>query len=240
MTAITLTATQLRDLLTPVIPHASKDETLPTLRAVHIRTAGKYVTAIATDRYRIGFQRVALDPEPEAGFDAVLSAVAIKRLLALFRPSRSHNPAVRLTIDGARITAAAASTLDDGEQPNMWFLGDGLAGASLTFQLVDGDYPKVDRLIRDALNSKAEDAAMAPSFNPEFLADFRIGQPKHIPMQISATGPVKKPWLIRIGDDFIGLLVPVRYADPATAPGDTDTWLPLLDVPAEAEKPAAA
>lgn len=239
MTTITLTATQLRDLLTPVLPHASKDDTLPVLTAVHIRTAGRYVTAIATDRYRIGFQRVALDPEPEAGFDAVVSVVALKRLLAMFRPTRSHNPAVRLTVDDGRLTATAASTLDDGgEQPNMWFPGDSLAGATLTFQLVDATHPPIDRLVRDALNGKPEDGATAPSFNPEFLADFRIGQPRHLPMRISATGAVSKPWLIRIGDDFIGLIVPLRYADPDSAPGDAATWLPLLDVPAEETKAA--
>lgn len=235
MTTITLTATQLRDLVTPVLPHASKDVTLPILTALRIRTTGQYVTAIATDRYRIGFQRIALDPAPEAGFDATVYVGALKQILGIFRPTRAHNPTLSLTVEGEKLTVAAADTLDSA-----FGARGGFVGASLTFQLVNGDYPKLDRLVRDALEGEPEQAAMAATFNPEFLADFRIGQPRHQPMRISPTGAATRPWLIRIGDDFLGLLVPVRFADAASTPGDPASWLALLDAPTEAEKPAAA
>ena len=239
MTTITLTATQLRDLVTPVIPHASKDQTLPSLCAVRIRSAGQYVTAIATDRYRIGFQRVTLsDPPAEAGFDALVSVAVLKRILGIFRPTRWHNPALRLTVEGLRLTVGVADTLDE---PRGALDASGMVGATLTFNVIDADYPKIDRLIREALEAKPDEAAMAAVFNPEFLADFRIGQPRHEPMRITATGGPARPWLIRIGDDFIGLLVPVRFGgDHTTVQQDTTSWLGLLDVPAESEKPAAA
>ena len=236
MTAITLTASQLRDLLAPVMPHASKDDTVGILVAVRIRTAGKYVTAIATDRYRIAFQRVALDPAPEPGFDALVAVRVLKRILTIFKPGRMHDPALTLTVTDTRLTVTAADTIEQAQG-----LDDGgLIGASMTFQLVDGDYPKIDRLVRDALNGKPEDTAMAPSFNPAFLADFRIGQPRNTPMRIEPTGPVNKPWLIHIGEDFIGLLVPIRYSIASSAPDQDDArWLELLDEPQAEETQAA-
>jgi len=243
MSSITLTATQLRDLVTPVIPHASKDQTLPSLCAVRIRSAGQYVTAIATDRYRIGFQRVTLTEPPAegGGFDAAVPVAVLKRIMGVFRPTRWHNPVLELAVDGERLRVSLADTMTEQTVGTSGDV-DGLAGASLTFALHSGDfpYPALDRLVREALEGVPDEAAMTAVFNPEFLADFRIGQPRHEPMRITATGGPARPWLIRVGDDFIGLLVPVRYGDHTTVPEDTPSWLGLLDVPAEAEKPAAA
>lgn len=230
MTTLTLTATQLRDLVTPVIPHASKDDTLPSLTSVRIRTAGHYVTAIATDRYRIGFQRLLLEEQPPEGFDALVPVRVLKRMLTLFRPTRWHNPTLSLTVDQLRMTVASADALTD----------DGMLDASLTFGLAEeGVSPRnvLDRLVAEALAGKPDGEAMVPAFNPHFLADFRLGQPQHIPMRISATGKVNKPWLVRIGEDFIGLIVPVRQTDGVEA-ADVDSWLPLLSVPAEEPKAA--
>lgn len=242
MTAITLTATQLRDLVTPVIPHASKDQTLPVLTALRIRSAGKYVTAIATDRYRIGFQRIEPTQAPAAGFDAAVPVPVLKRVMAMFRPTRWHNPVLELAVDAERLRVSLTDTMTDQQQTSGTGDVDGLAGASLTFTLrTDFPYPNIDRLIREALEGVPDEAAMAAVFNPEFLADFRLGQPRHEPMRITATGGPARPWLIRIGDDFIGLLVPVRFTSDQGAPGDTTSWLPLLEAaPSVAEKPTAA
>lgn len=241
MTAITLTATQLRDLITPVIPHASKDQTYPSLCAVRIRTAGQYVTAIATDRYRLGFQRIRLAGEGEllSAFDAAVSVAVLKRIMAMFRPTRWHNPVLELDADADRLRVSLTDTMT--EQTAGTGDVDGLAGATLTFALHnDIPYPPLDRLVRAALEGKPDEVAATAVLNPQFLADFRIGQPRYVPLQLTPTGGPAKSWLIRVGDDFIGMLMPVRIGDYAAVQQDTTSWLGLLDVPAEAEKPAAA
>jgi hypothetical protein len=218
---LTLMATQFRDLVTSVLPHASRDATLPALCSLRIRTRGEYVTALATDRYRIGLQRVRLDA-PAPGFDAVVSVAAIRRVLSTFKHTRRHDPALRFTLDGDLLTVAA----DDGL--------DGLSSASLTFSLsTDFPYPDVDRIIRSTLEATAPTELVTPTFNPHFLADFRIGQPRNVPIQITPSGEALKPWRIRVGRDFIGLLVPVKLSSggPVDA-GDASEWLALLDGPA--------
>lgn len=54
----------LAQLVKPVIPLAGKDEMLPLLRAIHFQASGKYLTAAATDRFRVGVCRVELETAP--------------------------------------------------------------------------------------------------------------------------------------------------------------------------------
>lgn len=103
MTAkITITACELRDLVSPVLPLASKDSMLPILNAVLIETDGKWLSASATDRFRLGIKRIEKrptedDPTTEwAPFRAVVPLPALRSLLSVFKPSRHLDPELTL------------------------------------------------------------------------------------------------------------------------------------------------
>lgn len=220
MTAITITARELTALLGPVTPHASKDDTVPLLCAVRIRSNGPWLTAIATDRYRIALKRIRPSAAPEEGFDAIIPLRVLARVRSIFKAGRGHDPILTFTIDGTRLTVGAADTFA------------GLVDASLAFELDSlGKWPySLDRIVREGLTAEPVTKPAVGAFTPAFLADFATGQVGASPMRISPTGLGSKPWLVRIGDDFIGLIVPVRVSDTPSA-SDEDAWLPLLDAP---------
>jgi len=226
MTTITLTARELTALVAPVIPHASKDITLPLLCSVFVRSSGPWVTALATDRYRMAFQRVRPAEAPGEDFAAVIPLGVLARIRSTFKADRVTDPIITLTVDDETLVVTTAGALD------------GMVGASFEFRLHSkaSAWPKVDRLIHEALTADAP-AATQMHVNPNLLADFRIGQSRYQAMRATPTGDDTKPWLLRIGEDFIGLIVPIRGAKAAEA-ADSDTWLPLLDV-AKVEAKAA-
>jgi len=229
MTTLTLSARQFDTLVAPVIPHAATG--LPVLEAVLVRTSGQYVTALATDRYKIGFHRIQLDEAPPAGFRALLPLQVLAQIRRLFRVTRGHDPVLSLDIDGDTLRVTAADVLSGASF-------GGLTGASLTFSLDRlGEFPRIDHLVRDALTAEPGPDAVPMNVNPTFLASFKTGQPPRVGMQITSTGGEHKPWLIRVGDDFVGLIVPIRFG-ANDAPGDADTWLPLLDADKREEKAA--
>jgi|GEM_PF-3976544 len=232
---LTISAKDLAALVAPVIPHAEKSASsgmVPILQTVLIRRAGEYVTAFATDRYKIAFQRRALGESVQAddGFRAVVPVAALKHIRTVFRATRVHNPVLRLTVEGDQLHVEIADGFDTER--------GAITGASLRFALAAGEYPKVDRLVREAVDAEPPAEAMAMNVNPNFLAEFRIGQPLHTPITITPTTHAMKPWLIRVGADFIGLIVPVRFAEGEETSGKAE-WLALLD-PAETETKAAA
>jgi DNA polymerase III sliding clamp (beta) subunit (PCNA family) len=229
MTTITLTGRELTALVAPVIPHASTDRVLPLLASVYVRARGPWVTAMTTDRYRIGFQRVRPTEPPQDGFAALIPLHVLARIRGVFKTTRHTDPVITLTIDDDTLRVTASDGLD------------GLTGAMLEFHLPSPvkDWPNVDLLIIAAINSEPQAGPSRLSVNPKYLADFRLGQPAYGPIIITSTGSDRKPFMIRVGDDFVGLIVPLANATVAEPSG----WLDLLDVPAEttdAATPAAA
>lgn len=218
--AVILTARDLDALTASVIPHAETDRTFPLLGSVLIRSAGDYVTAIATDRYRIALKRLVPAERPDNGFRAVVPVAALKQIKTIFRARRDHDPALRLVVDEDSLVVTVIDGLTGADF-------GAATGAYLRFALTVGEYPKIDKLVRKALDAKVPDEAFQMTVNPTFLASFKAGQPSAEPMQVTPTGE-NQPWLIRVGDDFIGLLVPVRFGGGETA-NTPESWDVLLD-----------
>jgi hypothetical protein len=230
MSTITITARELTALVASVIPHASKDETLPLLCSVFVRSSGPWVTALTTDRYRMAFQRIRPTEAPGDGFAAIIPLGVLARIRATFKAGRNMDPVITLTVDGEKLTVTTTGALD------------GMVGASFEFRLHDpaSAWPNVDRLLTGALDAEVPTGPTRMLVNPSFLADFRLGQSRYDSMRVTPTGGDRKPWLIRIGEDFIGLIVPLHSGSSVEiAPAERDGWLGILTVRETATKVAA-
>ncbi|MBB6567845.1 DNA polymerase III subunit beta [Kribbella sandramycini] len=115
--------------VTQVVTAAGRDDTLPVFTGVKVEIRGPVITLLATDRYRLAvrsFEWAPADPELEA--DALVPAKLLAELAK--------------TMAGHDVTLALGSTRT----------GDGLigfegAGRRATSRLIDGEFPKVRKLI---------------------------------------------------------------------------------------------
>lgn len=229
-TTLTLTAREFAQLVDPVLPFVTQDETLPILTAVRITTAGGYAIARATDRYRAAFQRVPIaHPEGEPlldGFDALLSARAIKAIRSTFKVGRANSLDSRLslTVDGEHVDVASVGGLG---------LGD-LAGATLRLHQVLGKFPPIETLINW---DSSEDAGQDLMVNTRFLADLKATT-REDAMTPLVIHPAAQGKSIRVsrGADFVAIIQPVLGSvDLATR----DSWESIL-APAAQESEASA
>lgn len=199
MTAsITLKASEFRRLTAPVLPLVDSDTT-PILSALHVQGWGDSVTATATDRYRLGIQRVRVSA-PKT-LDACLPTVTVKEIGRLFRARRGHDPSLTLAFADSTVQVSTAEALSDD-----------LAGLVGTWRLMSGDYPKIARVIREAqgIAGDAQDLAV----NAAFIASFQAAATENdAPLVVSARQS-DKPMLLSAGADFVGALMPTRSAEP--------------------------
>ena len=216
-TVLQIKASQFKRLVEPVLPFADKGDTLPILEAVMFRSHGGRLYAHATDRYRLGVQRV--EAEVADGLTFLLASKSIRAILNLYRGTKLHDPDLVLTVTADSLRVAGAGSLG--------FSSDSYT----TWPLTPGDYPTVGTLITQAATRALEGVAPT-SVNAAFLGDFKMAA-----VHAEGIEPVRmwtspnKPNLIRVGDDFIGVLMPVRYTgDADRGPALGDDWAALLAV----------
>ena len=180
----------LLELLEGVATHASKDKSLRTLNAVQIEGAGGDLIARATDRYRliegaVRYRDGGLEP-------SLIGLEDIKRILSLLKDHKAH------LVDIHRV----------GDAVTVSSLGD-----SVTFTLIDGNYPPMQDLLA---KSEGEPSAIdSVAFNPALMADYAkiAGKGKAIKVYFNGDG---KPMRVRITGDKItwrALLMPMKYVD---------------------------
>ena len=187
---IETTARGLHALLDPVLPFADKGDSMPVLATVRLCGKGKWVTATTTDRYRLAMQRREI-AAPD-GWSALVNVRDIKAIFATFKATRANDPEMVLSFDGSTLRVSG-----------------GQFSAALTFDLYPGEYPAVGELFVEAFGGTMQ--ATHTSLNVAFLADFqqaaRLNEPN---MHFFVRD--HKPCGIAIGDDFRGVIMPVRYA----------------------------
>lgn len=180
----------LLELLEGVSTHADKDKGRQVLNALQVEGAGGLFIARATDRYRLIEGSIkALDGQLDP---AIISLEDTKRLITLLKAHKAH--LISLTRMGNALTISA--------------LGD-----SITFTLVDANYPPTAELLSKVENDPI--AVEGVAFNPAFIADYAkiAGKGAAIKVYFGGEG---KPMRVRItGDKVIwrALLMPMRYAD---------------------------
>lgn len=189
LNSITVTHRDLKDLLTPVLPHVDGSGRVPVLGCVSLQTRGGYLTATATDRYTIAVTRLAVEPGTE--FTALVQAVELKALLAMFKPSRyTIGQSLTLTIEDDDLRVEGAGAL--------------FSSAVIKYSVYKGEYPKCDALF----TAKAtKDTGESFNLNGNLLAKFRCAAHAGEPLEFTNAGGKT---FVKSGDHFTGIIMQAR------------------------------
>ena len=143
--ALEVEGESLRELLKGAITHTHKDKDLPALNAVMLEGEGGYLTARATDRYRLIVGKIeVMEGELTA---SLVSLTDIKRIVALAKEGKISNK-VTFNRIGDLLTVSAG-------------------GNSLTLTIVEANYPSFN----DIFNKGEVTALDTIAFNPAFFSD---------------------------------------------------------------------
>lgn len=224
-TTITTTSRRLAALVGPVIPLADHTRyALPILAAVLLRGHGEHgMTALATDRYRIGVCRDEQIAAP-VGFQAVVPVTALRSIVTMFRATKDHDPELTLEF----VQDALSGVVHVGTQT----LGLDIEGARITYRLMVGEYPKVDSVLASAFDG-AEATAAPIGLNVRLLADFAAAARDGAPTVFYISKPMR-PLGVAVGDHFRGAIMPLRITHDGTPPAPLDgAWSSLISPPAK-------
>ena len=211
----TLTAREFRDLVTPVIPMAHKDRTIPILNAVRIESVGNYLIASATDRYAVGMSRHTPSEKPPKGLAIMIPLASLRFILATFKPSRDVDPQLEFVVTAK------------GERLRLNQTGFDLFEASITYPLEQGAWPRLPEVITNQAQSDEPPTKMI-GLNASLLAKFQGAVRGGEPIEITI-GANNKPILITAGDHFIGALMPTPLSNSDTGTSTVSEWSALLD-----------
>jgi DNA polymerase III sliding clamp (beta) subunit (PCNA family) len=189
---IELAGESLLELLEGASTHADKGKSaLHALNTVQLEGAGGDLIARATDRYRLieGATRY-LDGNLET---SLIALDDIKRTITLLKAHKAH------LVNIHRV----------GEAMTISSLGD-----SVTFTLIDANYPPTAHLLDQPFNPSNSDLGVTDkvSFNPALFADYAKIVGKGNPVTITFTGKGKLMLIGLKGDkvEWRGALMPMR------------------------------
>jgi hypothetical protein len=223
--AIEITAGEFASLVRPLIPLAGTDRMLPLLNTIHFESADKYLVGMATDRFRLGINRVAPAAVP-AGLSFSLGLATIRAILSVFKATRFADPSLQMTVEQDRVRLVQTGGLD-------------FMDASVTYPLVDGEFPRLRKVIADAIEAEPTAIPAGVGYNAGYMADFRHAVDRSTPLVLRAPSDAS-PTVVMAGDDFIGAIMPVRH--PAEQSADAfKGWAAFLSpTPATAPKKRAS
>lgn len=201
MSTITLTSSQLKTLVAPLLPIARLGgEHAPIYGGIRMEAFGDELVLSVTDRFRLGLTRHKL-PEPSE-FKATLDHADIRRILAVLKPTRDTDPLLELRTDDDRIHVTHAGGLFDA--------------LAMTFRQVEGVRPDLYKLLLQKLAT--EPAAAVTSVNPTYLAQFADARRSHSDaMDIRVCAGKEPVIVVHVGDHFVGVVMPMRrgtHAEP--------------------------
>jgi len=187
--ALEVEGDSLRELLEGAITHAHKDKDLPALNAVMLEGEGGYLTARATDRYRLIVGKIEVI-EGELS-PSLISLSDIKRIVAL---SKDYKLSGRVSLNriGDLLTVS-------------------VNGNSITLTIVEANYPTFD----DIFNKGEVTALDTIAFNPAFFSDYSKIVGKGVQVKVTFNGENKPITIGLVGDkvEWRALLMPMRYTD---------------------------
>lgn len=216
---VTITTADFVGLLGDTIPFASGDDELPFLNSVRIFWDGDKLHMQATDRYRIAWASWHPDDEPEREYQGDI----------FNQPGSGDEPWSILVplADAAHLVKTYKLPAKEGHVPLTVECADGRLSVR---RHRDTGYPAIRTDIEslsagdtthfpDIAKALADHDVMAKvdglAFTAKLVADFAKVRPRG-PMSLRFTGE-ESPVLVSIGERFVGLVMPVRESDGATA-----------------------
>lgn len=188
--ALEVEGESVRELLEGAITHAHKDKDLPALNAVMLEGEGGYLTARATDRYRLIVGKIEVI-EGELS-PSLVSLSDIKRIVALSKEAKVSNK-VSLNRIGDLLTVSAG-------------------GNSLTITIVEANYPPS---FDDLLNKGEVSAIDTIAFNPSYFSDYAKIVGKGVQVKVTFKGENMPITIGLVGDkvEWKALLMPMRFSN---------------------------
>lgn len=138
---VTLQASALQYLVRGLHHFASTDKMLPLLAGMRLEVMDGDLVAVTTDRFIAGRRRVEAEAWCVEPFGVTVPAKEFEAFARKIGKDQLHSE-IRLEVEGGRLAVVMDGTLMQ------------------TFQIMDGDYPRVDRLFETAL-TKADQADVA-------------------------------------------------------------------------------
>ena len=186
--ALEVEGESLRELLEGAITHTHKDKDLPALNAVMLEAEGGYLTARATDRYRLIVGKIeVMEGELTA---SLVSLTDIKRIVALSKEAKVSNK-VTFNRIGDLLTVSAG-------------------GNSLTLTIVEANYPPS---FDDLLNKGEVTALDTIAFNPSYFSDYAKIVGKGVQVKVTFKGENMPITIGLLGNkvEWQALLMPMRF-----------------------------
>ena len=188
--ALEVEGESVRELLEGAITHAHKDKDILALNAVMLEGEGGYLTARATDKYRLIVGKIEVI-EGELS-PSLVSLSDIKRIVAL---SKDYKLSGRVSLNriGDLLTVS-------------------VNGNSITLTIVEANYPPS---FDDLLNKGEVTAIETIAFNPAFFADYAKIVGKGVQVKVTFNGENKPITIGLVGDkvEWKALLMPMRFKD---------------------------
>jgi hypothetical protein len=206
-------AAELHRWLSDVQPFAGTDDTLPMLTGTHVEWDGKRFLAATTDRFTLGISKLDV-PEPgvsDGGLKDVEFMLARNDVAALLRIAKT----AKRDEDWRQVTISRVGEIPKGcTVPTFTYRFTFFSGETLTVKPFDAEFPKFKQLIP----SGPPVARALSAFTVDYLAKFaKVTTDRARRIQLYSFDDNEfggaKPTVALIGDNFIGLIMPVRCED---------------------------
>ncbi|MEB4210960.1 hypothetical protein [Mycobacterium sp. 94-17] len=192
-----MSAADLHRIMHNGVLFAAKNEHLPMIEAVRLEFSTDQVVSVATDRFVLGVTRADYSGE---AFTTMIDRGDAERLAKL---AKTNGNTVRdVSIESVGNTLVFVFT----------------TGESVTVTPVDHEFPKYRQLIP---TEQRGGVAGHVAVNPAYLAKFTKVITENPQLTLSLGAPTK-PVGVRVGGDFVGLIMPVRAAETSW---DIPAWL---------------
>jgi DNA polymerase III sliding clamp (beta) subunit (PCNA family) len=187
----TLKASDLHKVLSEAKSFAGNDATLPMLTCVKLEATETQIVGVATDRFLLGASRVDYTGE---AFTALLDKASVDTLIKMSKTSARDSQWREVSIEIRETELEFRFT----------------TGEALTVRPADHSFPKWRQLLpANDYSEKLADSVTVAAYNASYLARFA----KVAGSQMRIFTRASKPAVITIGEDFVGMIMPVRMAD---------------------------
>ncbi|HEX2616645.1 MAG TPA: hypothetical protein VHL57_03830 [Flavobacteriales bacterium] len=211
-----LLANEVHRVLTEAAVFASTDDTLPMINCVQLTSTGTHLVAAATDRFALGVSATPCEGEK---WSVLIPLEFVKLIGTTLLPNRRK--IVRHC--GLGVTPKLRKLFVKVVEP--FKRGDEVWETTLEVPVRPSEgsnFPDWRKLLPTTVDNEHREVASVMGYNPELLARFAKVGGKYDRAKWFFRGPAK-PVSVQVGENFVGLLMPLRLADGGWTLPD---WMP--------------